>query len=565
MRLRFLRRFLHHQDTLVPRKDGFGARRQRERRKLLVERLDVFLGQKVLQNEAHLGNRTPPQSAEGSFVFKPPAGDPTVLLSGQDLADPGGAETPAHLPDAGEDLLGVLGHVDLAEPRQAVRAVAAVFGRPFAEIAQDIVPEAAGHFRVDRHLFQAVVGAFFDELLLLRGQVGVGFRMVDQEAESPHVLRFVKQHAVGGRAVATRAPGLLIVFLDVLRHIVMDHERDVRLVDPHAEGVGRDHHRNAVENEILLIFPSDFGVEPGVVFRRRDPRFEEFFLDLLDGFARRAVDDAVFTLFSADDREQFLKTVFRSVNLEAQVRTIKSRRDPQRRTQTERILNIVLDLGGGGRGERRDHGAIAERVDEFGDFQVTRAKILPPLGDAMRLVDGEQIHLDRPTGVEKCGGNQPLRRDVDDLIQPPFEVLDRLVVLRRRQRTVQIRRADAVLRQGVDLILHQGDQGRHDQSDPSEQERRHLIAKRFPRPGRHHAEDVPPRQNGVDRLLLPAAEGRVAEILFQNGQFVGHRGPPFPVMPDFSTVYHFFPLFASVSYPARVLHKLFRLLFGRRV
>ena len=74
------------------------------------------------------------------------------------------------------------------------------------------------------------------------GQSVVGFHLLfDEEPDGPHVRAGIEQGAAGRVAVAARAAGFLIIALQIFRHIVVDDEPDVRLVDAHAEGVGRDH------------------------------------------------------------------------------------------------------------------------------------------------------------------------------------------------------------------------------------------------------------------------------------------------------------------------------------
>jgi len=53
-------------------------------------------------------------------------------------------------------------------------------------------------------------------------------------------------------AVAPRAPGLLVVRLYALGHVVVDHIANVRFVDAHAERVRRNDERHRVGDEITL-------------------------------------------------------------------------------------------------------------------------------------------------------------------------------------------------------------------------------------------------------------------------------------------------------------------------
>ena len=73
---------------------------------------------------------------------------------------------------------------------------------------------------------------------------------------------------------------------------------------------------------------------------------------------------------------------------------------------------------------------------------------------------------------------------------------------------------DARCVQPLDLVLHQRDQRRDDERQPRQQQGRDLIAERLARAGWHDGQRVPSGQKGADDLLLPGAEGVVAEISF---------------------------------------------------
>ena len=63
-------------------------------------------------------------------------------------------------------------------------------------------------------------------------------------------------------------------------------------------------------------------------------------------------------------------------------------------------------------------GTPGKRSAEFGELQIFRAEIMPPLADAMRLVDGEQRDLHAVQHLQKVRHHQPFGRDVEQ-VQPP--------------------------------------------------------------------------------------------------------------------------------------------------
>ena len=85
------------------------------------------------------------------------------------------------------------------------------------------------------------------------GDVVLG-RIAAGEEELLHRLVAVQeeQRAVGRLAVAAGAARLLVVGVEPGRHLVVQDEADVGLVDAEAEGVGGDHHARAAAHEGVL-------------------------------------------------------------------------------------------------------------------------------------------------------------------------------------------------------------------------------------------------------------------------------------------------------------------------
>jgi len=155
------------------------------------------------------------------------------------------------------------------------------------------------------------------------------------------------------------------------------------------------------------------------------------------------------------------------------------------------------------------------------ELHVLRAEIVAPLRHAVRLVDRKQRQPRRCAQAlqlrEEARHQQPLRRDVQQIVLAGGEAaLDRS---RRfgRQRRIQERRADAGLAQRRHLVLHQRDQRRDDDAGAVAQQRRNLIAQRLAAAGRHQHQAVAARSHVGDDVLLRPAEGGVAEHILQDG------------------------------------------------
>src|SRR3546814_18226430 len=73
-------------------------------------------------------------------------------------------------------------------------------------------------------------------------------------------------------------------------------------------------------------------------------------------------------------------------------------------------------VGGGG---QRDGLAAADLHAELAEQQIFRTEVMPPLRDAMGLVDGQQLDVRAREQRRRLRPRQTLRRDVEEL-QPPL-------------------------------------------------------------------------------------------------------------------------------------------------
>ena len=104
----------------------------------------------------------------------------------------------------------------------------------------------------------------------------------------------------------------------------------------------------------------------------------------------------------------------------------------------------------------------------------------------------------------------------------------RVRLLGSRQRTVDVTGPHLPTRQGIDLVLHQGDQRRHDQRYAWPHDRGQLVAETLAAAGGHDAQAILAAQDGINHLALTGTEGRQSESWKGNfwieEQFAGHSG-----------------------------------------
>ncbi len=308
----------------------------------------------------------------------------------------------------------------------------------------------------------------------------------------------------------------------------MEHVAHIRLVYPHAEGVGGDYYRRTVRLEAFLVFAPLLLRQPGVVARRRVPSLEELSPDLVHSPPGQAVDYAALPPAAAEELHQRSLFALRSPHLEVQVFPVETGGDHTGLPQAQKPDNVVSDLRRGGGGESSQHGAAGERPDEVAYLQIARAEVLTPLGDAVSLVHGDERYR-RATGeVHEILRVQPLRGHVEQRILPRGCVFKHCPHLPVGQRAVQIGRRHAGLAKGAHLVLHKGDQRRDNQGDALEDQGGDLKTERLSRAGGHYPHRVAPFKKGVDYLLLTGPEGVEAEILLQRRLLAARQHPAAP-------------------------------------
>ena len=143
---------------------------------------------------------------------------------------------------------------------------------------------------------------------------------------------------------------------------------DVRLVNAHAERVGRGHDGAAVADERLLIFFSLVSVQSRVVARGGKARLLQKPADLLDRFARGAVDNAALVPPLGEQLQKRGALVLRAQHFEAKIGPVKAGHDRFRLMQLQNTDDIGAHLRRGRCGKGRDSRAAREPLQKFHDL-----------------------------------------------------------------------------------------------------------------------------------------------------------------------------------------------------
>ena len=246
---------------------------------------------------------------------------------------------------------------------------------------------------------------------------------------------------------------------------------------------------------------------------------------LLHFCAGGAVNNAAAVPALPQQRVEGGRLVFGMLHVEKEVWTVEPRHQNRRLLQAQQADDVLPDFFRGGGGKSRQHRPLRELCEGVGDGKIARAEILPPLGDAVRLVHRRQRNLQPAHHLEKALVFQPFGRGVNELIFAPAQSGADPAVFVGIHGAVEECRGNPRFFQRGHLVLHQRNQRGYDQRQPRKKESGDLIAEGFPAAGGHDPEAVPAGQDAVDQLFLPAAERTVSEIFSDNGVFV-HRTLP---------------------------------------
>ncbi len=287
----------------------------------------------------------------------------------------------------------------------------------------------------------------------------------------------------------------------------MDDEAEIRLVDAHAEGVGGDDHPDVPRHEALLVPGAFPRAQPAVVASYLEPQAVEMLGDLLAVLDGGDVDDALPFHLPEEAAETLpLRLVPGSRDhLQAQVLAIDADVDHHDLLAAELMADVLHHLGRRG-GRERQNRRVAEDRQSLPQRQVGRAKVMSPLGDAVRLVDHEDGDLVAAQRLQELRLGEALRGDEDEIPLLLLNPLQHLGLLARGQRAVDLNGVQPDFLQLVHLVLHERDERRDDHGRSRQLRAGKLIAERFAGAGGHDGQGVLARQDRADDLLLPLAK-----------------------------------------------------------
>ena len=274
----------------------------------------------------------------------------------------------------------------------------------------------------------------------------------------------------------------------------MDDEADVGLVDPHAEGDGRHHHRPVLGEEALQPPVAFAGVHAGVVGDGVGPGLLQRLGHPLAAIAAAAVDHpglAAPFAHQGDHSRVCLRAraALLAHRRELEVRPREAVDQHLRPLQPQRANDVLAraGVGGGGDGDARHAG---EDLGEAAEGAIVGAEIVAPLADAVGLVDRDEAERQLGQTVHHGAGRQALGRDVEQVQFPGSRRAPDGRAVVEGDAGVEPRRAHALLLQRLDLVGHQGDQRRDHQAKAGAQDGGNLVAHRLAAAGGQHRQHV---------------------------------------------------------------------------
>ena len=330
--------------------------------------------------------------------------------------------------------------------------------------------------------------------------------------------------AAGRIAIAAGAARLLVVGLDALGHIVVDHVAHVGLVDAHAKGVGGNHHLKIVVNKGTLALAAGVIAHAGMVAANANAagaqRLGKLACQRIDRLAGRAIHDAALARMRNHivAHPRCLGLVAHLLAAKVEVLAIEARHHRRGILQAEHLLNVRAHTLSRRSGKGRHDGALRQGIDELTNLQVGGTEILAPLAHAVGLVNGHERHANAAVrrGLlrkgQKAWLEQALGRHVHKLVAALARPLEHGVLLGRSKAGVEITGARTRREQRAGLVLHKGEQRTHHKGDAGKHERGHLVANGLAGTRGHNAQRIAAGKDRIDHAVLPQAKRGVAKI-----------------------------------------------------
>ena len=309
-----------------------------------------------------------------------------------------------------------LSRIETRLRRQAVvTSTTVVLSIIFTEIAQQQLPAAVPRLCVGLDFHEQLTSDFL-----------LGHRFAHQElVQLADILITVICYADTFPAVSTGPSGLLIIPFQASRHVVMDDEPHIRLVNTHSECDGGHNHVHLLHQELVLVLRPHFRIQAGVVRHGTDTIDHKHLGQLLHLLAAQTIYDARLSgmlLYILDD---VLVLVYLVAHFIVEIRPVERGLEHMRVHNPQVLQDVVLHLRSGCRRQCNDRGP-ADFVHDRTDLPVFRPEVMPPVRDAVRLVHSEERYADLSQDSDVLLLRKALRRHIQQLGHSGSKILRNL-------------------------------------------------------------------------------------------------------------------------------------------
>ena len=191
------------------------------------------------------------------------------------------------------------------------------------------------------------------------------------------------------------------------------------------------------------------------------------------------------------------------------------------------LLDVELHLGRG-RGREGNNGHVAAQVvDDAANLAVLGPEIVAPFRDAVGLINGHKADGAFQQKVDGIVLGQAFGRHVKQAYLAAHHVALHPLHFGFGQGRIVHLRVHAEGPELVDLVLHQGDEGRNDDGRARHYQGWELVAQALARAGGHYHKRVVPGQHVLNNSLLSAPKLAVAKYFLKRMFQIGGKGRGF--------------------------------------
>src|SRR5271154_1344350 len=303
--------------------------------------------------------------------------------------------------------------------------------RSFPEVRTNLPVTAA--FRLHKLADDAISLPRPVALLRVRNLIG-------KKSQQPGIFFLPQQNAIRTLAIAPRPSRLLVILLNRFRQRQVNHRPHRRLVDAQTKSDSANQHPHFVGHPPLLAAPPRIGSHLAVISHGGDVAIFQKIDSLLHAINRRRINNHVAARIAVQslDQQFHLLQPFTLAHEIAQVRPVKAGDIFIGTAQLQLRQNVVPHMPRGARRESRDR-TIGKLRAQPAQLPVFGTEFVPPLRDAMRLVNREKRHRHILQPADRVATRHTLRRHIQQPVSAFPRPVHYLRLLLLTQRAVEHR------------------------------------------------------------------------------------------------------------------------------